>query len=88
MAFFDPDGRKVAGRLASVGKNVPMDEITLAVAEAVGRCKNKRYAGKGRAMKELKLLFETYPQLKGDAWEPDEHPISPLIEQLVEETFR
>lgn len=87
MAFFDADGKKVAGRLASVGKGVPMDEITHAVAEAVGRCKNKRYAGNGRAMKELKQLFETYPQLKKDAWAVGEHPCSPLIGILVDETF-
>ena len=88
MAFFDPDGKKVAGRLAAVGKGVPMDEITQAVAEAVGRCKNKRYAGNGRAMKELKQLFETYPQLKKDAWAVGEHPCSPLIGILVDESFR
>lgn len=88
MAFFDPDGKKVAGRLASVGKGVPLDEITQAVAEVVGRCKNKRYAGNGRAMKELKQLFETYPQLKKDAWAVGEHPVSPLIDLLVSETFR
>ena len=88
MAFFDPDGKKVAGRLAAVGKGVPLDEITQAVAEAVGRCKNKRYAGNGRAMKELKQLFETYPQLKKDAWAVGEHPCSPLIGILVDESFR
>jgi len=88
MAFFDPDGQKVAGRLASVGKGVPSTEIEQAVAEAVGRCMNKRYAGKGRAMKELKQLFETYPQLKKNAWKVGEHPVSPLIDLLVKETFR
>jgi len=67
---------------------MPLDEITQAVAEAVGRCKNKRYAGYGRAMKELKHLFETYPQLKKDAWAVGEHPVSPLIDLLVKETFR
>ena len=87
MAFFDPDGKKVAGRLAAMGKGVPIDEITQAVAEAVGRCQNKRYAGNGRAMKELKRLFETYPQLKKNAWGVGEHPVSPLIDLLVKETF-
>jgi hypothetical protein len=88
MAFFDPDGKKVAGRLASIGKGVPTTEIEQAVAEAVGRCKNKRYAGDGRAMKELRQLFETYPQLKQNAWAVGEHPVSPLIDLLVAETFR
>ena len=88
MAYFDEDGKKIAGRLASVGKNVPTDEITQAVTEAVGRCQNKRYAGDGRAMKELKQLFDTYPQLKRDAWKVGEHPVSPLIDVLVKETFR
>ena len=88
MAFFDPDGKKVAGRLASAGKGVPSTEIEHAVTEAVGRCKNKRYAGKGRAMKELKQLFETYPQLKKNAWSVGDHPCSPLIGILVSETFR
>ena len=84
MAFFDSDGKKVAGRLAAVGKGVPLDEITQAVAEAVGRCKNKLY--KSSALKELKLLFEKYPQLKKDAWAVGEHPVSPLIDLYVKET--
>lgn len=88
MPYFDPDGRKIEGRLASIGKGVPNSEIEQAVAEAVGRCKNKRYAGNGRAMKELKKLFETYPQLKRNAWEVGSHPVSPLIDLLVEETFK
>lgn len=88
MAYFDEDGKRVIGRLATAGKGVPSTEIEHAVAEAVGRCKNKRYAGKGRAMTELKQLFSQYPQLKKNGWGLWEHPVSPLIAQLVEETFR
>ena len=85
MAYFDEGGKKVAGRLASVGRGVPCDEIAREVAEAVGRCQNKRYAGS--ALKELKQLFATYPQLKRDAWAGGEHPVSPLIDLYVKETL-
>jgi len=87
MAYFDKEGKKIEGRLASAGKGVPTDEIMMAVSEAVGRCQNKLYAGNGRAMKELKQLFETYPQLKRDAWAVGEHPVSPLIDLYVKETL-
>ena len=85
MAFFEADGKKVEGRLASVGRGVSSDEIATEVAEAVGRCQNKRYAGS--ALKELKQLFARYPQLKRDAWAVGEHPVSPLIDLYVKETL-
>ena len=85
MAYFDEDGKRVSGRLASAGKGVPTSEIEHAVAEAVGRCKNKRYGGNGRALKELKQLFDQYPQLKKDAWAAGEHQVSPLIGLWVKE---
>jgi len=85
MAYFDKEGKKIEGRLASAGKGVPTDEIMMAVSEAVGRCQNKLY--KGSALKELKVLFEKYPQLKRDAWLPFEHPCSPLIDLYVKETL-
>jgi len=85
MAFFAPDGRKVEGRLASAGKGAPSDEITKAVAEAVGRCKNKLY--KCSALKEMKALFAKYPQLKRDTWGVGEHPVLPLIDHYVKETL-
>jgi hypothetical protein len=85
MAYFDEEGKKVAGRLASVGRGVPSDEIAREVAEAVGRCKNKQYAGS--ALKELKLLFARYPHLKQDAWALDEHPVSLLIDLYAKETL-
>jgi hypothetical protein len=87
MAFFGPDGQKVAGRLAFAQKGVPRDEIATEVAEAVGRCQNNRYTREGRALKELKRLFETYPLLKRDAWGVGEHPVSPLIDLYVKELF-
>ena len=85
MAYFDKEGKRVEGRLASAGKGVPTDEIMQAVSEAVGRCQNKLY--KGSALKEVKVLFEKYPQLKRDAWAVGEHPVSPLIDLYVKETL-
>ena len=87
MAYFEEGGKKVAGRLASVGRAVSSDEIAIDVAEAVGRCQDKRFKKKGRTLKELKRLFETYPQLKSDAWGVGEHPVSPLIDLYVKELF-
>jgi hypothetical protein len=85
MAFFEADGKKVEGRMASLGKGVPLDEITQAVAEAVGRCQNKVY--KGSALKEMQTLFAKYPQLKRDAWAVGEHPVSPLVALYTKELF-
>ena len=85
MAFFDSDGNKVAGRLVLLGKGVQQDEISWEVAEAVERCRNKRYAGS--PLNEIKLLFEKYPSFKGDTWAMGEHPVSPLIELYIMELF-
>jgi len=82
MAFFDPDGKKVAGRLAAVGKGVPLDEITQAVAEAVVRCERG-----ASAKEEMATLFKRYQQLKENRWEPFEHPMSPLMEWFVKQKF-
>ena len=88
MAFYDPDsGRLVAGQRMSAGKAASGNEILVAVEEAVARCQHKKYAGTGRALKELKQLFATYPQLKRDAWGVGEHPVSPLIDLYVKETL-
>lgn len=88
MAFYDPDsGRLVAGQRFSAGKAASGSEITVAVEEAVARCLHKKYAGSGRALKELKQLFATYPQLKRNAWAVGEHPCSPLIELYTKELF-
>ena len=85
MAFFDVDGKKVEGRLASVGKGVRLDEIMQSVAAAVGRCQNKVY--KGSALKEMQALFMKYPQLKKDAWAVGDHPCSQLVELYARELF-
>lgn len=83
MGYFDPDtGKMVSGQRAQTGKAASGNEIAMAVEEAVARCKNKKY---GSALKELKRLFTTYPQLKRDAWKVGEHPVSPLIELFVKE---
>jgi len=85
MAFYDPDtGRLIAGQRILAGKAASGNEIANAVEEAVARCQNKKY---GSALKELKRMFKTYPQLKRDAWAVGEHPCSPLVELYTKELF-
>ena len=54
----------------------------LDVAAAVGRCERG-----AKAKDEMQALFKRYPQLKEDSWKVGEHPLSPLIDQYVQELF-
>ena len=86
MAYYDPaTGRMLTGQMVGGGTGASNDTIALAVAEAVGRCRNKTY--KASPLAELKKLFQEFPQLKRDGWAVGQHPVSPLIELYVKETM-
>jgi len=74
------EGRFVAGstlRTAGVGG---VSGLELEVAAAVARAREK-----GGALEELKRLLETYPALKREAAEGEEHLLSPLARLYAEE---
>lgn len=86
MAFYDPaSGKFITGQVIGGTQATSGSEIAVAVAEAVGRCQNKRYKASPR--KELERLLKTYPVLRGDAWTVGDHPVSPLIELFVQEVL-
>jgi hypothetical protein len=79
--YFGPDGKKVIGQKMSGGGHC--EELwAVDVAAAVGRCERG-----ARAKDEMQALFSHYPQLKENRWKPFEHPMSPLTEWFVKQTF-
>jgi hypothetical protein len=86
MAYFDSKtGKVVTGKVMGAGTLASKSEVETAISEAVSRARHKKY---GSARKELARLLTTYPQLKLDAWEVGEHPLSPLVELFAQEVFR
>ena len=73
MAGYWSEGRFVAGstlRIAGVGG---VSGLELEVAAAVARAREN-----GGALAELKRLLETYPALKREAPEVEDHPLKAL----------
>jgi hypothetical protein len=83
MAGYWSEGRFVAGstlRTAGVGG---VSGLELEVAAAVARARKN-----GGALTELRHLLTTYPVLKREPAEGEEHPLKPLVwlyadEQLI-----
>ena len=83
MAGYWAEGRFVAGstlRTAGVGG---VSGLELEVAAAVARAREN-----GGALHELKRLLETWPALKREAAEDEDHVLKPLVwlyadEQLI-----
>jgi hypothetical protein len=80
MAGYWSEGRFVSGctlRTAGVGG---VSGLELAVAAAAARAREN-----GGALAELKRLLETYPVLKREPAEEEDHLLSPLARLYAEE---
>jgi hypothetical protein len=80
MAGYWSEGRFVAGstvRTAGVGG---VSGLELEVAAAVARAREN-----GGALAEMKRLLESYPALKREAPEGEEHLLSPLARLYADE---
>jgi hypothetical protein len=67
-------GQWVPGAKVRTGGTKGTSELALEVAAACSRCKE----GKSEPLKEMKRLLSTYPVLKQEAREPEEHQLTPL----------
>ena len=80
MSGYWSEGRFVAGTTVKTAGMGGVSGLELEVAAAVARAREK-----GGALEELRRLLESWPALKREAAEDDEHLLTPIAWAYAEE---